>query len=408
MAIDPLKIALVGCGQIADAHLQEVRKIDRQTGRARLVGVCDRHFDLARQAAARFDVPAAFDDVGRMLDQVRPDVVHVTTPPQTHRDLALRLLRAGIHVYIEKPFTVDAAEADEVLDAARAASRLVCVGHDQLFDPVWQECQRLHAAGELGRVVHVDSVQGYDLGGPFGALLAGEPDHWVRRLPGGLFQNVISHPLYKIADFLPDERPRVWATWFGTGPFPTEMRVLLQGAEVTGTLTFTSQARPLQRTTRILGTRGCVEVDFDACVVRTVHAARLPGALGKIEAPARQLRGALGSLAKNVRRFLRHEIQYFGGMNRLFTEFYAAIRGGTEPPISFAEIRRVTALMDDIFDACRRDAEDAPARAAAVSPVEIDLAPLAARRAAAAEFCTYPSSYLSNSVARPVVAGGGA
>ena len=58
-----LRIALVGCGQIADAHLQELRKIPT----ADVVAVCDRQIDLARQAAARFDVPSTFDDMIRMI-----------------------------------------------------------------------------------------------------------------------------------------------------------------------------------------------------------------------------------------------------------------------------------------------------------------------------------------------------
>ena len=60
-----LRIALIGCGQIADAHLQEIRKIDS----AEAVAVCDRHPDLARQAAARFGVPGVFDDLGRIPAQ---------------------------------------------------------------------------------------------------------------------------------------------------------------------------------------------------------------------------------------------------------------------------------------------------------------------------------------------------
>ncbi|HEV3004227.1 MAG TPA: Gfo/Idh/MocA family oxidoreductase, partial [Pirellulales bacterium] len=117
----PIKVALVGCGQIADAHLQEIRKI----AGARLVAVCDRYIDLARQAAQRYEVPHAFDDLERMIETAKPDVLHVTTPPQTHCAIALQALSAGVHVYVEKPFAIDAAEAQSMVDAAAAARRLV-------------------------------------------------------------------------------------------------------------------------------------------------------------------------------------------------------------------------------------------------------------------------------------------
>src|SRR5262249_54091452 len=120
MSTHKLKVAVVGCGQIADAHLQEIRKIPG----ASLVAVCDRYRDLAEQAAARFEVPGIYDNLDAMLEAVRPDVLHIATPPHAHAALARKALEAGVHIYVEKPFTVDVAEADEVLAVAREHNRL--------------------------------------------------------------------------------------------------------------------------------------------------------------------------------------------------------------------------------------------------------------------------------------------
>jgi predicted dehydrogenase len=349
-----LKVALVGCGQIADAHLQEIRKL----AGAGTIAVCDRHDDLARQAAARFGVPGVFNDLARMLAEARPDVLHVTTPPRSHRPIALKAIGAGVHVYIEKPFSLDASEADEILDAARDAGLLVCVGHDQLYDPAWRECRQLIDEGRLGRVVHIESIQGYDLGGPFGRAIIGDRDHWVRGLPGGLFQNVMSHALYRITDLLTDPEPGAWAAWSGdetASGLPTELRASIHGGDVTGNLVFTSAARPVQRVTRVFGTRGGVEVDPDSRVLRQFTKAALPGAFAKIETPLRQWSEATRSSLRNVGRFLRSDLHYFAGMRSLFEEFYRAIATGGPPPIAPGEIRRVTALMDAIFASCRRE-----------------------------------------------------
>jgi predicted dehydrogenase len=343
-----LRVALVGCGQIADAHLQEIRKIQL----AELVAVCDRECDLAEQAAARFQVRRVFDDLGAMLTHVRPDVLHITTPPHTHRRLALQALATGAHVYVEKPFTLDVAEADEVLKAARAHGRSVCVGHDQLFDPVWQQCREHIRVGRLGRIVHVDSIQGYDLASPFGKILASEPDHWVHGMPGGLFQNVMSHALYRVADLMPDAEPHVRSMSFGCVPGSatrTELRVMLRGAEVTANLMFSSAMRPVQRAARIYGTAAQLDVDLDGGTIREGRALTAPGAFKTIQAPARHLAEASRALARSLIRFARGDIHYFAGMHRLFTLFYESIRDGTEPPIAPADIRRVTAIMDDIF-----------------------------------------------------------
>jgi predicted dehydrogenase len=359
-----LKVALVGCGQIADAHLQEIP----HAGRAAVVAVCDRHKDLADQAAGRFGVGATYGDVGLMLAEARPDVVHITTPPQSHRPLALQALAAGANVYVEKPFAVDLDEAESILSAAEANGRLVCVGHDQLLDPVWLECKRRIGSGEIGRVVHVESIQGYDMRGPFGRAIATDPDHWVRRLPGGLFQNVMSHALYRITDLIPGPAPRVWADWFGgedSGALPTELRVALRWPDATGSLVFSSAARPVRRVARVLGTHGGIEVDLDIRTLRRDPSPGLPGAFAKVEGPLRQLAEAARNSARSVRQFARYEQSFFLGMRGLFAAFYKAILDGSAPPIPYGEIRRDTAIMDAAFARCRRGWGDEPAGVAA-------------------------------------------
>jgi predicted dehydrogenase len=321
------------------------------------VAVCDRHLDLARQAAARFGISATYDHHLRMLEDVRPDVVHVTTPAQTHRPLAIDALEHDCHVYVEKPLALALAETDEIIATARAADRLVCVGHDQLFDPAWLELRQRLSHGEIGTVRHVESVLGYPLSGQFGALVAADPQHWVRRLPGGLFHNTISHPLYRITEFLPDAEPVIDAHWFARGAtaFPTELRVQLRGREVTGSLLFDT-AISAQRVTRVYGPRGCLNVDLDAQTVVLHRNPNLPGAFGRIETPWRNWRQSWRALRRNAGRFARSDLHYFAGMRGLIQAFYTAILDGGAPPIPFAEMRRVTRIMDTIFGQCRANA----------------------------------------------------
>src|SRR6202021_1258043 len=66
-----------------------------------------------------------------------------------------------------------------------------------------------------GAPVHVESYYSYDLGDPsYARALLGDKDHWVRRLPGKLLQNVISHGIARIAEFLTTENPHVIAHGF--------------------------------------------------------------------------------------------------------------------------------------------------------------------------------------------------
>lgn len=352
MTESKLRIGLVGCGQIADAHLQQIDRIPS----VEMVAVCDLEPLLARQAAERFRVPAQYTSIDEMVRYSCPDVVHITTPVHTHAPIAMQLLESGVHVYVEKPFTVDLPEALQVFETANRTGSRVCLGHDQLFDPAWQECERVVASGVIGEVQHVESFLGYPIDGPFGRNVVADPNHWVRRLPGGLFQNTISHPLYRVTEFLRDAHPHVEATWFNRLPdipFPTEMRVHLRGEKVTGGLIYTSTTKPRRRVTRIYGTEGGLEVDLDTQLVRLDECEALPGAFGRIEAPFGHLRTSLRNLKRNAGRFLRGEFHYFDGMKALFESFYEAVRTGEQLPVSYDEGIRVTGLMDRIFEICR-------------------------------------------------------
>jgi len=345
-----LRVALVGCGQIADAHLQEIRKLKS----AEVVATCDAYRDLALQAAARFEVPAYYDNLSVMLAEVRPDVVHIATPAHTHFELARQCLMAGAHVYVEKPFTQDALEAESLVNVANEQRRQICVGHDQLFDPAWLRLRARVDAGEIGTVTHVESVLGYPISGQFGSQVAADPRHWVRRLPGGLFQNTISHPLYRITEFLRDEQPEVVAGWSRREgfEFPTELNVVLRGLQVTGTLTFSSTI-PSQRVSRVYGSKGALEVDLDGQVVRRIGPSKAPGAFAKLLTPWTQWRESSRNLRTNLWRFAKADIHYFAGLKGLCERFYTSITDSLPAPIASAEIIRVTRLMDQVFDECR-------------------------------------------------------
>src|SRR4029077_4789868 len=156
-----LRVTIVGCGKIADQHVQAIRRIPGCS----VVAVCDQEPLMARQLAERFQIAGVFSNAQEMFTAVSPDVVHITTPPQSHFPLAKQSLQAGSHVYLEKPFTVTAAEAKELLELADDKHLKVTVGHNYQFTLEMLEMRRLVTSGFLGGdPVHVESHWGYDLG----------------------------------------------------------------------------------------------------------------------------------------------------------------------------------------------------------------------------------------------------
>jgi len=134
-----LKVAIVGCGKIADAHASQIGRIDG----CEIVGVCDREPLMAQQLYERFPVKRHFSDVAEMLREARPDVVHICTPPESHYDIATICLKSGTHVYVEKPFTVNEEQARKLVILAIEKGLKMTAGHDDQFTHVARRMRTL-------------------------------------------------------------------------------------------------------------------------------------------------------------------------------------------------------------------------------------------------------------------------
>jgi predicted dehydrogenase len=346
-----IKVALLGCGQIADAHLSQIQRIPN----AKVVGVCDHYEDLAYQAAKRYNVANYFNDLDLMIDATQPDVVHITTPAHTHASLALKLLDRNCHIIVEKPFSQTVEEAHTILNVAKKKKLKVCVGHDQNFDPMWLRFKKMIKDGIVGKTTHIESLQGYFLAGQFGSLVVANPNHWVRKLPGGLFQNVISHPVARMADLVNLENCTLRGEWWCRSgyDFPSELDISFFTPNHSCKLQFSTDIPP-QRSTRVYGEKGILEIDHDTHVIRNSHLPKLPGSLAKLEAPLKSCGNSLTNLTRSISRFIRSDIHYFDGMKNLFEAFYKSILTDTTPPIQPEEIALVTLLMEQTFDHCKK------------------------------------------------------
>src|SRR5438874_10414882 len=211
-----IRSVIVGCGKMADQHALQIRKIPS----AMLVAVCDAEPLMAKQIAERFAIPAWFTNIDEMLACARPDVVHVTTPPQSHFEIGKKCVEAGAGAYIEKPFTVNTTEAAELIDLADRKGVKLTVGHNGQFTHAMNQMRHLVAEGFLGgRAVHMQSLYCYELGdAAYAKALLGDSDHWARKLPGSLLQNIMSHGVARIAEFMTGDNIVVLAHGFSS-PF---------------------------------------------------------------------------------------------------------------------------------------------------------------------------------------------
>jgi predicted dehydrogenase len=350
-----LDVAIVGCGRIADSHLAQLKRING----CRVVAVCDREPLMAQQLANRFGVDGAFCDLTEVLTQARPDVVHITTPPQSHYNLAKLCLEHGCHVYVEKPFTLYEYEARDLIQTANANGLKITAGHDDQFGHATRRMRALIESGYLGEgPLHMESYYGYELGqtGYAAALL--DSGYWVRRLPGQLLHNVISHGIARIAEFLTIESPHVIAHGFvssflkstGETEMIDELRVIISDkANVTAYFTFSAQMRPSLHQFRLYGSKNGLVMDHDQDTLIKLPGRRYPSYAEKFIPAVAFAKQYTGNFFTNLRTFAANDFHMKSGMKYLIENFYSSIERDSPPPIPYREILLIARIMDNIF-----------------------------------------------------------
>jgi predicted dehydrogenase len=352
-----LKIAILGCGKIADLHVQQILRIPE----TRIVAVCDNELLMAQQLQDRYPIDKCYDNPIDLLSGEKPDVVHITTPPASHLALAKLCMEANSHIYVEKPFTVDLNEAIQLVEDAEKMQRKVTVGHNVQFTRPAIAMRKLVTEGYLGGPPrHMESHYAYDLGDArYVKALLGDKDHWVRKLPGRLLHNIISHGISKIAEFLPGDELEIKTIAFPSDPMRQageadivdELRVMMmeRTSKVTAYFTFSTQTRPPLHQFRLYGAENGLLVDDDHQVLIKLKGNRYKSYLEQFLPPVVFARQYAANGMVNMHQFLKRELHNDMGMRNLIAAFYSSIVSGSAPPIPYREIIATTRIMERIF-----------------------------------------------------------
>jgi len=237
---NPIRVGLIGAGYIADWHAGALKATDG----VRITAVCDRNA-AAAEALAGPNGARAFGSVADMIAANICDAVHILTPPDLHHDIALECLAGGLHVVVEKPVALGAAETQAIEDTARAAGKCFVAGHNFLGLPRYRRLKALARTGALGRISSAHITWAL----PLAPLRSGPYGLWLLREVKNLLLELGPHPFSFAVDL------------FG----PLDIRAVDLGQPVTlpG-----DETRP--QSWRILARAGEVDITFDLSLVETI------------------------------------------------------------------------------------------------------------------------------------------
>lgn len=148
-----LQVAVIGAGYWGPNLIRNLMEVPD----TRVAYVCDLDPHKLAPLQTRYPTLTTTQDYRQVLADPAVDAVVVATPVSTHHRLALDALRAGKHVLVEKPLAADTRVAAEIAASARAAERVLMVGHTFIYNPAVAKVKQLIAGGALGDIYYIDS-----------------------------------------------------------------------------------------------------------------------------------------------------------------------------------------------------------------------------------------------------------
>jgi predicted dehydrogenase len=246
-----ITVAVVGAGFMGTAHTANYKALD---GRVRVKAIASRSLGRAEKLAATVGADAT-TDLDAVLGDPEVDAVDVCVPTPLHREVAERSLRAGKHVFLEKPIALTLDDADAILRAAGESGTVFMVGLVLRFWPEYVELQRRVAVGEMGRVSSVATRR------------LSPPADWAawfadRSQTGGTAVDLLVHDFDQMNWLLGAPR-----SVFAHEPVPGHVHALVEYAGASaiaeGSMTM-PRSYPFSSNIRVHGESGAAEYAFSA------------------------------------------------------------------------------------------------------------------------------------------------
>ena len=150
-----IKFGVIGYGYWGPNVVRNLDRLDE----TKVVAVCDKSTAARRKVAKAYPGVLVTDDSAVLMSSPEIDAIAVVTPVWTHYALAKAALENGKHVFVEKPFTSNAAQAQELIELAARKNLKIMVDHTFLFTGAVQKIKQLLQDGALGKLYYYDSTR---------------------------------------------------------------------------------------------------------------------------------------------------------------------------------------------------------------------------------------------------------
>jgi predicted dehydrogenase len=338
---------VIGCGAIAREHLAVLAELDNVD----VAAVCDISPARAEAAAERFAVARSYTSHRDLLADIKPDLVHITTPPASHLSIAMDCLQSGLNVFCEKPMTMRYSDFSTLKQLAHEKQCVLMENQQNRFHSSIRRIEALIESGELGDVLDVQICLSLNITGPNSPYTDTNAPHFGSTLPGGVIGDFLPHIAYLAYMFTGRilEVHTTWAKHRKCSPLQTdEFRGMIKGERATAYVSFSGNAQPDGFLVRVVGTRMRVEANLYEPPRFVVKSSRKgePALMTLLDGVIESRQVFMGSVTGFLRKL--GGTSSYDGLKEMISKTYRAIELGEAQPISLEEINATMALVADL------------------------------------------------------------
>ena len=152
MGEDKLRVGMIGAGSWARRHLEAWK----ENGDAEVVGIWNRTAVRAKALSEEFAIPRVEEDVGSLIHATDVDIISISMPHNLHYPLSIKAIKAGKHVFCEKPLAMNLREANDMWNEAERAGVKAGIQFSHRIDPTLMHLHDLVNDGYLGSIQHAE------------------------------------------------------------------------------------------------------------------------------------------------------------------------------------------------------------------------------------------------------------
>jgi predicted dehydrogenase len=343
--MEELTSVLIGCGGIARRHLAGLQELPH----VKVVAVCDLSPARAEATAERFGIAKWYSNYQKLLSQINPDLVHITTPPSSHFSIAKACLSARLNVFCEKPITTTYEEFRELKELAISNGCILMENHNFRFHSSVRRICDLLSSGKLGDLVELQVCLSANVVAPGSPFIDRNLPHYSLALRGGAIADFLTHIAYLTHMFVGHmiDLKTTWTKRLKDSPLPAdEFRAFIKGERSTAYVAFNGNVRPYGFWIRLTGTQMHAEANLYEPPRLTVRKLRNgePAVMSLIDGITESRDVLICSVAGLWRKLAG--TSNYDGLSEIIAQTYRAVGSNESPPISLTEIDEVARIVD--------------------------------------------------------------